>query len=418
MRFGILSSASLVLIVLASLAARLPGMAQTAPVTDDDCLSCHSDAGLKSSAGTSVFVAAARFQASVHGQAGVSCVDCHADLRRVREFPHSPMLKPVDCSVCHGKEAQSFRESVHGLATAEKDGMTVSCKDCHGTHDIRAKDDFASRVFPLNLPQTCLSCHGGKVKTARGGEFAKLYEKSVHYAALEKLGLTQAATCDNCHGSHDTRKVMDPAARVSRSNIIRTCGQCHVGILRDYLEGVHGKDYVKGIQDVPVCTDCHSEHDIRSPQDIESPVYATKVAKVCSRCHDDIALAREYGFLPNRMRTYGQSYHGIASKFGEVRVANCASCHGFHDIRDPSDPKSPVNPANLQKTCGRCHPGATKHFAQGRIHNELAGTGKIDRISHFVKGAYIALISAIIGVFLLFIGADLLHRALRKKRHG
>jgi predicted CXXCH cytochrome family protein len=414
MRSGFVFWLVVVLAVLAA-AARPPG----APVTDEECLSCHSDPGLKSDAGSSVTVDAAKFRASVHGQAGIACVDCHSDLRQVRDFPHAPKLKPMDCAGCHGNEAQAFRASVHGAATVERDGMTVGCADCHGTHDIRAKDDFASRVFPLNLPQTCLSCHGGKVMSAKGGEFAKLYEKSVHYAALEKFGLTQSATCDNCHGSHDTRSVNDPASRVSRRNIIRTCGRCHVGILRDYLEGVHGLDYVKGIKDVPVCTDCHSEHDIRSPQDIESPVYATRVGKVCSRCHDDMALAREYGFLPNRMATYAQSYHGIASRFGEIRVANCATCHGFHDIRGPSDPKSPVNPANLQKTCGKCHPGATKHFAEGKVHGVEEGAADIkDRIPHIVKTIYIVVISAIVFVFLLFIGADLFHRAVRRRTHG
>jgi predicted CXXCH cytochrome family protein len=390
-----------------------------ASVTDEDCLSCHSDPGLQSGTGRSVTVDPAKFKASIHGRAEISCVDCHTDLRGVEDFPHAEKLKAVNCALCHDSEELAFRASIHAQATVEKDGLTVSCKDCHGTHDTRGRDDFESRVFPLNLPQTCLNCHGGKVKNPRGAEFVKLYEKSIHYAALEKAGLTLSANCSNCHGAHDIKNVDDPASRVSRKNIIRTCGQCHVGIQRDYLEGVHGKDYVKGIKDVPVCTDCHSEHDIRSPQDLESRVYATKVAQVCSRCHDDMALAREYGFMPNRMKTYAQSYHGIASKFGEIRVANCASCHGYHDIRDPSDPKSSVYPANLPKTCGKCHPGASQHFAEGKIHNVAAATeGFRDRTSHIVKTVYIVVISAIIGVFLLFIAADLFRRAIGRRGHG
>ncbi len=103
-------------------------------------------------------------------------------------------------------------------------------------------------------------------------------------------------------------------SRVSRKNIILTCESCHVGIEKNYLEGVHGKDYLKGIKDVPVCTDCHSEHDIVSPQDLSSSVYATKVAEVCSGCHDDEKLARQYGFLTSRLKTYSSSIHGTASK--------------------------------------------------------------------------------------------------------
>jgi len=402
----------------AAAVAAVPAAAAAAGVTNDDCLACHSDPGLRSDAGKSVAVDPEKFKGSIHGQADVSCVDCHTDLKKVKDFPHVGKLKSVDCAGCHEKETQVLRASVHGAATVAKDGMSVGCKDCHGTHDIRAKDDFESKTFAINLPETCLGCHREKVRNERGGAFVALYEKSAHYRALEKSGLTLSANCSNCHGAHDIKGVKDALSKVSRKAIIKTCGQCHVGIQRDYLEGVHGKDYVKGIKDVPVCTDCHSEHDIRSPLDLESRVYTTKVAGVCSRCHDDMALARQYGFLPNRMKTYTESYHGTASKFGEIRVANCASCHGFHDIRDPADPKSSIYPANLPKTCGRCHPGATKHFAEGKIHNVLEPMGDIrDKSSHIVKTVYIVVISAIIGVFLVFIAADLFRRAVRRKTH-
>lgn len=70
-----------------------------------------------------------------------------------------------------------------------------------------------------------------------------------------------------------------------------------------YPDSVHGKDYVKGIKDVPVCTDCHNEHDILSPQDLSSRLYAIKIAEVCSGCHDNLALARTYGFLTSRLKT-------------------------------------------------------------------------------------------------------------------
>lgn len=401
------------LLVLLPLSARAAGPA----VTNADCLACHSDAALKSGAGKSIAVDPDKLRASVHGQAGIGCVDCHADLKAVKDFPHAEKLRSVSCAGCHDKETLALKTSVHGQATVEKDGMIVGCKDCHGTHDIRAKDDFESRTFPINLPETCLGCHREKVRNEKGGAFVALYEKSAHYRALEKSGLTLSANCSNCHGAHDIKGVRDVASKVSRKAIIKTCGQCHVGIQRDYLEGVHGKDYVKGIKDVPVCTDCHSEHNIRSPQDLESTVYTTKVAMVCSRCHDDMALSRQYGFVPNRMKTYAASYHGTASKFGEIRVANCASCHGFHDIRASNDPKSSIYPENLPKTCGQCHSGATKHFAEGKIHNAQAGAASIqDKSPHIVKTVYIFVISAIIGIFLLFIAADLFRRAVRRRR--
>jgi predicted CXXCH cytochrome family protein len=383
--------------------------------SDDDCLTCHGDSGLKTKQGRSLFVDGAGFTASIHGSSGFSCVDCHADLKKFTDFPHSAKLKPVDCASCHDGAAAAIRDSIHGRPHAGATPITVGCKDCHGTHDIRPAEDALSHTSAMNIPDTCLSCHLERVKTTLGPGFAGRYKESVHFRALSKAGLSFSATCLSCHGGHSVRPLGDPQSTVSRRNIIRTCGTCHTGIERDYLEGVHGKDYVKGSNDVPVCTDCHNEHDIRSPEDLGSGVYATKVAAVCSRCHDNETLARQYGLLTSRLKTYSASYHGTASKFGEVKVANCSSCHGHHGIRPSSDPLSSISAANLAATCGTCHPGAGKNFSKGRIH--VVSEKTENRWAYVVKIVYIVIIAGLISVFLAFIAADLYRRMrIRWKR--
>ena len=387
------------------LAAAAPPSARP---SDADCLVCHSDSSLKSSRGQALYVDGAKFGASSHGSAGISCVACHADLAKVSDFPHAEKLKPVDCASCHADAASSVGASAHGGAHPGPTPSAVLCKDCHGTHEILSSEDASSRTFPLNIPETCTACHLGRVGTERGREFVGQYLRSIHYRALSKAGLSSAATCVSCHGGHDVRPVGDPRSKVARPNIIKTCGACHAGIERDYLEGVHGKAYVKGSRDVPVCTDCHAEHDIRSPVDLGSVVYATKVAAVCSRCHDDEGLARQYGLLTSRLKTYAASYHGMASKSGETRVANCASCHGHHAIRPSNDPRSSVNPANLAATCGTCHPGAGVNFSKGRIH--VVSVRTENRWAYTVKVVYLVVIGGLISVFLAFIAADLYRR--------
>lgn len=406
----------LLLAAVLSLLLSSPAPAQS----DDDCLTCHEDKALQSEAGKSLFVDRDEFQGSIHGQAGISCAGCHADLQKVKDFPHDSALKPVACGLCHEAARQQFDSSIHQAANEKGTaGITVGCKDCHGAHGIKPQDDFDSPTFAINLPATCEKCHLEKVPSKKGAGFVGGYNRSAHFKALEKSGLTMSANCSHCHGAHDIKSAADPQSLVSRKNIITTCGTCHVGIRKGYLEGVHGLDYVKGIKDVPVCTDCHSEHDILSPEDVGSTVYSTRVAQVCSRCHDDIVLSRQYGFLTSRLRTYNESFHGTAARFGETRVANCASCHGFHDIRASSDPKSSINKENLPATCGKCHPGASRHFAEGHIHSapEQIETAKY-KTSHIVKEVYIFIIAAIIAVMVIFIAADFLRRVLRKEKHG
>ncbi len=381
---------------------------------EEDCMACHEDPDLKSKDEKPLFVDGEKSKSSIHGAAGISCTDCHIDLQGFDDFPHPERLQQVNCGSCHSDALTQFQSSVHSSASPPKDCCTVSCKDCHGKHDIKPKDDYNSRVFSLNLPETCEKCHLEKVKTARGAEFIKRYEKSIHYKGLEEAGLATSSNCSNCHGYHDIKKVQDPSSKVSRKNIVQTCGKCHIGIKIDYLEGVHGKDYLKGINDVPVCTDCHSEHAILPPEDTGSGVYATKVASICTRCHDDEVLSKEYGFISSRLKTYSGSIHGIASRFGEIRVANCASCHGFHGIRPSSDPKSTIYSENIPKTCGKCHPGAGKNFAKGRIH--VVSEKRSNRWAYFAKIFYTIFISGIVVVFLVFITADMLHRLSRKKK--
>jgi predicted CXXCH cytochrome family protein len=390
---------------LAVLWAAAPALAGR---SDDDCLTCHGDTGLKTELGRSLFVDRAGFAASIHGSTGIACVDCHTDLKKFTDFPHSAKLEPVDCASCHDAAAAAIHESIHGRPHAGAAPITVRCKDCHGTHDIRPAKDAQSHTSPMNIPDTCLSCHLERVRTTLGPGYAGRYKQSVHFRALSKAGLSFSATCLSCHGGHSVQPMGDPQSKVSRRNIIPTCGTCHAGIERDYLEGVHGKDYVKGSQDVPVCTDCHNEHDIQSPEDLDSGVYATKVAAVCARCHDDESLARQYGLLTSRLKTFSASYHGTASKFGEIKVANCSSCHGHHGIRPSSDPLSSINAANLAATCGTCHPGAGKNFSKGRIH--VVSEKTENRWAYTVKIIYIVIIGGLISVFLAFIAADLYRR--------
>ena len=58
------------------------------PPGNDDCLTCHADRDAKRSNGSSVFVVKQKLDSSVHGQAGVACVDCHSDLAKTSDFPH------------------------------------------------------------------------------------------------------------------------------------------------------------------------------------------------------------------------------------------------------------------------------------------------------------------------------------------
>jgi cytochrome b subunit of formate dehydrogenase len=385
--------------------------ARAAAADNDACLDCHGDRDLRrdagARAGSSVFVDAKALAASQHGD--LDCVDCHADATD----DHPARLAPAACASCHEDEEAEYAGTVHGAALAAGVGDAPTCASCHGGHDILAADDPASRVHRQRIPATCGSCHADEAFNARRPVRINRplagYRHSVHFTSLMADGT--GASCTDCHAAHQLYPSADPRSTTSRGNIATTCGACHDEVAQVYAASIHGRAVAHGNTDAPTCVDCHGEHDVRAADDPESSVYPSRVAEAsCVGCHESERISRRYGMLAGRLRSYLDSYHGLASRGGSTTVANCASCHGVHDIRPSSDPRSSINKANLPQTCGKCHPGAGENFAIGTIH---AGSG-VDNGEHplvaLVRRLYLGLIVLVIGAMALHNGADFARR--------
>jgi len=197
-----------VLLSFATAFARSP----SAPQDDNrTCLVCHSDAELESSAGTPVFVDPELFAASVHGRAGAACVGCHADLKRVEDFPHAPDLEAVTCAGCHKDHGRASPGGVHGTSSPRLVARPVLCKDCHGYHAALRSSDSRSTVHAANRPATCAKCHSGA-----GANFSK---GQVHELA--------------------------PAARWSPAGIVRLVYRILIGVLTAVFLAYIGADLLR-----------------------------------------------------------------------------------------------------------------------------------------------------------------------------
>ena len=310
-------------------ALHLPG---AAPPKSAECLSCHDDK-------------AAPFQASVHGS--FSCTDCHT---AIREFPHPEKVAKVQCGACHNDPAAGVATSVHAKAAAQP------CQGCHGdVHGILQASDPKSATYPTNLPRTCGNCHGDG-DFARRHKLSEVYSRymdSIHGFALTKDGLLVAASCASCHGSHRILSKKDPASRTNPANIAETCGKCHAGPKQDYLAGIHGQGSGTGNSRAPVCTSCHTAHQIA---DVRTASWQMKTTATCGECHHE------------KLQTYRDTFHAQVSALGYIETARCWDCHGFHDIRPATDARSTIAKANLQATCGKCHSGVTESFITYQPH--------------------------------------------------
>src|ERR1051325_2320355 len=303
-------------------------------------------------------------------------------------------IKDADCLECHsdktlaktnsaGKAISLFVDPAKLAASVHR---TNACASCHSDITGKHPDD---NVPPQ--PVNCRQCHERQTES---------YRASVHgLAAL--AGRADAATCQDCHDSHEILPPTSPVSPLYFSRQGQTCGQCHEQEARDVASSVHGRGTAEGKRDAPICTDCHSEHKIEALKHGSS----LKIAEdICSKCHASERLTTKYNLPADRVKTFFQSYHGLAAQYGSTLAANCGSCHGYHRILRSSDPQSTIHQRHLVETCGKCHPGASEKFALSKVHVDTsAAAASADfggKINWWVRKLYIVLIFGVIGSML------------------
>ncbi len=327
--------------------------------------------------------------------ASQKCMDCHAE---AEPEDKSAAGKPVKVDV------QAFAKTMHGNGKA-------ACVDCH--------DAEGFRKYPHKevKPPQCASCHEKAVKA---------YAETIHGQARAH-GNGVAATCANCHGTHDIKPTSDDDSMVSRGRIEATCGACHGdtklakdgkvpggNVVAKYHDSIHGRllhGDTKAKDRVPVCTDCHGTHDMRPKKDPESAVNRANIPETCGTCHGkvkkiwaggqhgkmraanvltapgctdchgthtiadpktpewQVGVIKECGGCHTEyIKTYRDTYHGQVTDLGYTRVATCASCHGSHEILPKDNPFSKVSSQRILSTCQQCHPKANANFVKFQPH--------------------------------------------------
>jgi predicted CXXCH cytochrome family protein len=130
---------------------------------------------------------------TVHGQSGVECIDCHADLTILRSgegFEIKGLKTPV-CEHCHADVMGEYKESLHAK---------VSDEICFGCHDPHSSVPFKE----LNVEQRqaiCTKCHDPE----RGHDW--LTQKDLHFRYLE---------CTMCHAPQAEKGIIFFLQRVAQ----------------------------------------------------------------------------------------------------------------------------------------------------------------------------------------------------------
>lgn len=415
------------LAVLCSAAIVTSSVYGEVPDENRACLQCHSKRGIikkfENNESISVFINPAGFSSSVH--AFLKCSHCHtefsAENHPTREFKskeHYQVRSARTCRRCHTDD-QLMQKAVHGriLSGEEK---TPRCAHCHDSHYVQKASQgkgFTSeehfclkcherdmvlrfqngetvslRVDPSLLKASmhsnisCSDCHFGfssdehpqrtfrtkrdfviaSSETCRRCHFDK-YTKTmegIHYSMLSQ-GNLNAPVCTDCHGGHAI-----PHMVKEKTFIAKRCQRCHAEVYETYAKSVHGNAlFNEQNQDVPICIDCHTAHNIENPFGLD---YREKIPEMCGNCHANKVIAKRYGLSTDVTATYLSDFHGVTLKFYKMQkevlsapvkpIAVCTDCHGTHDIQSMVGTPAALVKANLAKKCRKCHERAPEDF--------------------------------------------------------
>ena len=277
------------------------------------------------------------------------------------------------CGVCHPSERVQFEKSRHAAEA-------VHCTSCHGgddksldTHTAHS-GGFRGRPARLQIPALCASCHASQERMRAYNlpvdQYA-LYQTSGHGRRLAQ-GDTRVAVCSDCHGAHDILAPSDPASRVFRLNIPKTCGACHGDstlmasrgrheVLSQYMSSVHARElFDKGNLRAPTCVSCHGVHGAAPPE-------LGDIDKVCGQCHT--AERRYFAAGPHRA--------GLMA----ANLPECASCHGDHAIQ-------PAEPARLTSICADCHGAGSQRALGNKLWTEYhTAAQEVDKAAGLIDQA-------------------------------
>jgi predicted CXXCH cytochrome family protein len=221
---------------------------------------------------------------------------------------------------------------------------------------------MVARQSSTTQVNTCVDCHKDRSE-AKLSDPVKEMQNDVH----EKRGLS----CVQCHGGDaqqpDQKLAMAPAkgfvGKPQPATVASFCGKCHsdaafmktynpalrVDQEAEYRTSVHSKRIADRDPKAATCISCHGSHGVRAVKDTNSPVYPTRVADTCGRCHADVEYMKPYKIPTDQEAKYKTSVHAEALvKKLDLSAPTCNDCHGNHGATPPGI-------ASVANVCGTCH---------------------------------------------------------------
>ncbi len=163
--------------------------------------------------------------------------------------------------------------------------------------------------------EDCEACHSDRdLSMQKRGRTVSLYVNFDSYARSVHKGLD----CSDCHQDVDVEDFLHAEQEKKLGSV--NCGICHEEADENFYAGIHGRALKRGAAYAPTCEECHGNHYILPPSDINSRTYKMNIPVLCGKCHREGApVARVYN-IPEHdiLSNYSQSIHGEGLVHGRV----------------------------------------------------------------------------------------------------
>jgi len=228
-----------------------------------------------------------------------------------------------------------------------------SCLDCHSKLDPPlgvTTEEFSGNIH-AQKGFNCTICHGGDPSS---DDMERAMSKDAGFKGhIERAQIP--SLCAKCHSDAAYMRGFDPLLRTDQFS--------------EYQTSMHGKLLAKGDTHVAVCTDCHTMHNIRPPNDPQSSVNPVNVAQTCAHCHANVDYMKPYKIPTNQFALYSTSVHHQALAVqGDLSAPTCSTCHGSHGA-------SPPGVASVQNICSTCHVFQAQLFNSGPHKDVFSAMG-------------------------------------------
>ena len=223
-----------------------------------------------------MFLVSEAFVNTTHGRLG--CITCHGGENTAdKEVAHSGMNPypsmdfGANCGACHSNVtdlyASSIHYNLHGMANGLAEFADVMSLSESAHHD----EVFEQDCFKCHA--TCGDCHVSRAKNYSNG------------LVDQHTFLGTPSMEENCYACHNARNAGEYMGTIGFGSDLHfqagmTCMDCHPV---DNFHGSGEETYNMWEENLPACTDCHTDKDPAVARDVNHSVHGDSLS--CQVCH-------------------------------------------------------------------------------------------------------------------------------------